>query len=279
MMMRNSIIAVMVVLASSMLAEAADPIRLRILSYNIHHAEGVDRELDLERIASVIRSTRPDLVAVQEVDQNVARSRSIDQPEELARLTNLESIFGPNIDLQGGRYGNVVLSRFPVVRHKNHPLPNFENGEQRGVVVAEVQLPNGKESIRFFATHLDHRGNEQERLASARKINELLREQNGPAILAGDLNATPDSETLSRFQEQWTVTNSEPLATVPVKEPKRQIDYVLVSPANRWRTIEVSVLDEKVASDHRAILAVVELVQAGDFDSEQGPLKSEGDES
>ena len=39
---------------------AGEPIHLRVLSYNIHHAEGVDRKLDVERIARVIRSTEPD---------------------------------------------------------------------------------------------------------------------------------------------------------------------------------------------------------------------------
>jgi len=261
-MTRSLVWPLLLTLTVCCFAEAAEPIRLRVLSYNIHHAEGVDRTLDLERIAKVIRAVEPDLVAVQEVDRKVARSGSINQPEELARLTGLNGFFGANIRLQGGQYGNLILSRFPFVRPKNHLLPNFDNGEQRGVIVAEIRLREEGESLRFFATHLDHRGSEQERLASARKINELLAAEDSPAILAGDLNAVPDSDTLSRFREQWTLTNTEPEATVPVDKPERQIDYILVSPANRWRTIEVSVLEESVASDHRAILAVIELLDA-----------------
>src|SRR5690606_78873 len=63
------------------------PLRLRVLSYNIHHGEGIDGKLDLERIAKVILAVKPDLVAVQEVDQNTERADKIDQPAELARLT------------------------------------------------------------------------------------------------------------------------------------------------------------------------------------------------
>ena len=62
---------------------AGGHLRLRVLSYNIHHGEGVDRKLDLPRIASVIKSVKPDLVALQEVDQGTERTNKIDQAAEL----------------------------------------------------------------------------------------------------------------------------------------------------------------------------------------------------
>lgn len=240
---------------------AAEPLRLRVLSYNIHHAEGIDRKLDLERIAGVIQSVRPDVVALQEVDQKVQRTQSVDQPAELARLTKMKVVFGANIELQGGHYGNAVLSRFPIARHKNHLLPNLGGSEQRGVIVAEITLPKRKEPLRFFATHLDFRADNRERLASVKKINELVtKKPNQPSLLAGDLNATPDSQTLKNLKPIWTPANEKPQPTVPVKTPTRQIDFLLFRPANRWKVIEFKVLDEAVASDHRAVFAVLELL-------------------
>lgn len=242
-------------------SSAGEPRQLRVLSYNIHHGEGVDGKLDLERIADVILSVKPDLVALQEVDQNVQRSGNVDQAAELAKLTEMQSIFAGNIELQGGHYGNAVLSRFPMERHTNHRLPNFENGEQRGVLEIEVSLPGANQSLIFFATHFDHRRAERERLASAAAINELvLKQPQAAALLAGDLNATPESETLGRIQSAWTRANARPMATIPVNQPTRQIDFVLFRPAERWKTVEVQVLDEAVASDHRAILAVLEFI-------------------
>ena len=41
---------------STATAEAGD--RLRVMTYNIHHAEGEDRKLDVERIANVIQIGR-----------------------------------------------------------------------------------------------------------------------------------------------------------------------------------------------------------------------------
>jgi endonuclease/exonuclease/phosphatase family metal-dependent hydrolase len=49
------------------------------------------------------------------------------------------------------------------------------------------------------------------------------------------------------------------LATVPVDKPTKQIDFILFRTKDRWKVIEVKVLDEAVGSDHRAILAVLEL--------------------
>jgi endonuclease/exonuclease/phosphatase family metal-dependent hydrolase len=235
--------------------------RLRVLSYNIHHCEGVDAKLDLERIAAVIRAAEPDLVALQEVDQRVRRSRSVDQPAELARLTGMKAVFGQNIPLEGGGYGNAVLSRLPIVRQQNHKLPNVDAGEQRGVLEVELDAPGDKQPLLFLATHLDHRRDDRERLASAKAIAELAAGQGErPMLLVGDLNATPDSAVMTEFGKSWRRANDEILPTIPVNQPARQIDYVMLRPAERWKVIDVKVIDEPVASDHLPILATVELL-------------------
>lgn len=238
------------------------PVQLRVLSYNIHHAEGVDGVLDVERIARVIQSVQPDVVALQEVDQRVARTGAADQPELLAKLTGLHVVFGGNIPLQGGAYGNAVLSRLPVTRSRNHPLPSFDQGEQRGVLEVEL-VHHNNQRILLWATHLDHRRDPQERVASATLINQLSRQSGDlPALLAGDLNDSPDSQTLTTLQQMWVSASPQPQPTVPVNQPARQIDFILFRPAARWRVSETRVLPEAVASDHRAILAVLELLPA-----------------
>jgi len=237
-----------------------EPIRLRVLCYNIHHAEGVDGKLDVPRIARVILSVKPDLVALQEMDQKTKRTQKVDQVAELARLTKMKSVFGANIDFQGGHYGNAILSRFPITRHKNHHLPNMDSGEQRGVLESVIKVSK-EESILFMVTHLDHRRPDAERRASAKFINQMIGEQkNIPAILAGDFNDVPSSPTLKELGKLWVRTNPEITPTVPVTKPVRQIDYILVRPKDRWKVVETQVLDEAVASDHRAIFAVIELV-------------------
>ena len=71
-MLRYSMLLLVLIAPDSQLqAEPQSPFRLRVLTYNIHHGEGVDGKLDLERIASVIRSVEPDLVALLEVNCKV----------------------------------------------------------------------------------------------------------------------------------------------------------------------------------------------------------------
>jgi endonuclease/exonuclease/phosphatase family metal-dependent hydrolase len=125
--------------------------------------------------------------------------------------------------------------------------------------VLEVELEVAGGRVMLLATHLDHRRPDAERLASAKTINELIGKQTLPALLAGDLNAVPESAVLAEVLKQWTNTTREPKSTIPVDKPERQIDYVLVRPAQRWRVVEARVLDEAVASDHRAVVAEVEL--------------------
>lgn len=246
--------------SKSIVEQQKETVKLRILSYNIHHAEGIDGKLDVERIAKVITSCQPDIVSIQEVDKKVERTKTVDQPNELAQLTGMHFVFGANIKLQSGHYGNVVLSKYPITQSQNHFLPCYENGEQRGVLEAVVALPNAS-SLTFLATHFDHRPHDSERQASAMAIRALLETSpHHPAILAGDLNATVNSATLNLLLKDWSKTSKEVQPTIPVSKPTQQIDFILFRPASRWKLIESRVLDESVASDHRPVFAILELL-------------------
>lgn len=234
------------------------PIRLRVLSYNVHHCQGTDRKLDLSRIAKVVKSVSPDLVALQEVDRKTRRSKGVDQAAQLAKLTGMNLAFGSNLKLQGGRYGNAVLSRFPISDWRNELLPRIKGGEQRGALLTHVKHPRLKDPIAFFSTHFDHRRAPASRLASAKAINGMVQWMKSSVILAGDLNTRPESEVMSELLKSWTSVSSKAQPTVPVEKPTKQIDFILYRRASQWKVVEVRVLSEHVASDHRALFAVLE---------------------
>jgi endonuclease/exonuclease/phosphatase family metal-dependent hydrolase len=264
------LLACLLALAWATCSRAELPAEIRVLTYNIHHGEGVDGKFDLPRIADVIKSASPDLVALQEVDQGTARASGVDQPAELARLTGMQVVFGRNIDFEGGGYGTAVLSRLPVKAHSSVKLRSFYEGtvdqpEQRGVQIVEIGEA-GEAGLVFLSTHLDYRPDERERMASADAINELAAEYGERLmILAGDLNAQPQSRVMREFEKRWTIAGvktqadgSAPLLlTFPSDEPVKWIDYVLVRPADRWEIVEVRVIEERIASDHRPLLAVL----------------------
>ncbi len=232
------------------------PDQLRVLSYNIHHGAGTDQKIDLERIARTIRSVDPDLVLLQEVDRKVTRSGSIDQASQLAELTGLQAIFGANINLQGGQYGNALLTRLPLIDHQNHQLPNLDQGEQRGLTEAKVWFFG--RPLKVFGTHFDHRRDDRERVASAIAVNERVSATaDVPAILAGDINATRETTVLKTLAKQWTIAGPE-LPTIPSSNPNRQIDFIFYRPSNHWKVIETKVLNEPIASDHRPIFSILQ---------------------
>lgn len=250
------------------------PSEIRVLTYNIHHGEGMDKKIDLERIAKVIKSVAPDIVALQEVDQGTARTKGADQPAELARLVGMPIVFGRNIDYQGGGYGTAVLTKLPVKAASSEKFPSFyestpDHPEQRAVQVVELG-PAGEPGLIFLCTHFDYRPDERERLASAEVVNRLAGKYGDRLmLLAGDLNATPDSNVIRMLEKHWKVAGGDAkpqaadsddakrLFTYPADKPTKQIDYVLFRPADRWQVVETRVLDEREASDHRPVLSVL----------------------
>jgi endonuclease/exonuclease/phosphatase family metal-dependent hydrolase len=269
---RCFVVALVVVAVFRPVAARAElPEEIRVVTYNIHHGEGVDRKLDLKRIANVLLAVEPHIVALQEVDERTRRTGGVDQPAELAKLTGMEVVFGRNIDYDGGGYGTAVLTKLPVrkaesVKLKSFYAPTETNPEQRGAQILELG-DKDEPGILFICTHLDYRPKDDERLHSAKTINDLIaKRRDTPAILAGDLNAVPDSKPMEEFRKQWKIVglesdakpaNSPPLLTFPAEKPDRWIDYVLVRPAEEWEVVEVRVIDESVASDHRPLLTVL----------------------
>jgi endonuclease/exonuclease/phosphatase family metal-dependent hydrolase len=240
---------------------AAQPPRLRVLTYNIHHGEGTDKSLDLPRIAKIITDSKADLVALQEVDSKTKRTNGVDQTAEFARLTGMQGVFGKAMDYQGGGYGEAILSRFPIVESQTHALP-FTQGREPRAALEIIVHPPSLPAITFVGTHLDHLKDDTDRLAQTQELNRLLVPKNAPVtILAGDLNARPESRPMQTILEHWNDTaanNPEP--TIPSDQPRARIDWILTLKDQNWRVISSQVLDEKVASDHRPVLVELEWV-------------------
>jgi len=228
---------------------------VRVLAYNIHHAEGMDGVLDLERIATLIRRVDPDLVAIQEVDSVTTRTGRVDQASELGRLTGLDPVFGSFMPYREGAYGMAVLSRWPIARSRNLRLPDGE--EPRTALSIVVTLPASGGELRFVGIHLY--ATEEERTAQADRLEELLADSRVPTILAGDFNSTPQSAVLAKLGRRWRVVEKgEDHLTFPAWDPEREIDYILLRPTDGFRVLGQRLLDEPVASDHRPV--VVDLV-------------------
>ena len=263
---QSAVAAGLLVLLTPLLmgAPEASP-QVRVLCYNIHYGQGTDGTYDIERLAKVIAATQPDLVALQEVDVGVRRSGQVHQVRRLATLTGLAARFGPTQHYEGGLFGNAVLTRLPILDVEIQPLPYTEATPERttyprGALAVTVTAPDGK-PLRFVSTHFQHNVPE-DREAEAEAINRLF---GAPAnemrtILAGDINATPESEPIRILLEQWTTTlENPPSPSIPSTQPTSRIDYILHRPGPAFKVLETKVIPESLASDHRPVFAILRL--------------------
>ncbi|GEM_PF-124693 len=232
---------------------------LRVLTYNIHHGEGTDGKFDLDRIAKLISAQEPDLVALQEIDVETARASGVDQAAKLAKLTGMHYAFGRFMKYDGGEYGQMVLSKYPILRQLNLRLP--DGHEPRAMLVIEVKLPQFTTPAFFAGNHLY--GTNEQRLAQAQILQAHFKGLKAPVILAGDFNSTPTSPPMRLLKEAGWIdpTLSSDAHTFPSDKPRIEIDYVLHRPQKAFSFVSSQVIDEPVASDHRPVLTVLETTE------------------
>jgi endonuclease/exonuclease/phosphatase family metal-dependent hydrolase len=161
---------------------------MRLLSYNIHKGiGGRDRRYRIGRIVEVIESENPDLICLQEVDHNVKRSSYHDQPVELARSIRFEAhMFQLNVRLKGGGYGNLLLSRWPIVSRHQLCLRRTWR-KPRGAQLAVVETPEGP--LHLVNWHLGLAERERHWQVAKLLEHECFRAAaHLPTLIAGDFN-------------------------------------------------------------------------------------------
>ncbi len=239
-------------------ASAGTDRALRVLSFNIHAGVGADDVLDLERVGRAIRSSRADVVGLQEVDRHYsARSDWADQGAELARQLDMHLVYGANLDDEPpapGRprvqYGNAILARYPIISSDNTPLYRSEGEEQRGLLRAVVDVPGA--DVEVFSTHLSATS-AVDRAQQTAQIRQIIGASRRLVVLVGDLNATPEAPeiaTLNGFlRDSWTVAGEGPGYTFDSQTPVKRIAYVYTSEGVQSMHSRV-VTKHRVASDH-----------------------------
>jgi len=230
---------------------------LRITSYNIRHCCGADNKVSCQRIAEMIKHERPVLVGLQEVDNGVKRSGRKNQAEELGKLAGLHATFAKAVPLQGGEYGNAILSREAPSRTYRVSLPG---SEPRTLLICEFT------NCWFGTMHLDLKPDKQ--MESVEKIQKVVQRFSAtkPVFLTGDWNATPDSPTLKALRKFMTVVSEERCRTFHGFKKNKSgerycIDYIAVDSAHA-QTLSVNgsrVRKNAIPSDHYPITSIIEL--------------------
>jgi endonuclease/exonuclease/phosphatase family metal-dependent hydrolase len=231
---------------------------IRVMTYNIHVGVGMDKKLDLQRIADVINAAHPDLVGLQEVDRGVKRTEGKDEIAELASMTRMEYAFAPNLDYQGGKYGVAILSRFPIKNTEHRMFENKREAERRGMLRVEVEV-NGKR-LNFVTTHLDYQFADG-RLFEAEQMLKFIADVKGAMIVVADLNDEPAGSAYqlmrTKFDDAWSACCGEGFS-YPADKPVKRIDHIFYRPRAGTRAKKSWVI-ETVASDHIPVMAELEI--------------------
>jgi endonuclease/exonuclease/phosphatase family metal-dependent hydrolase len=162
--------------------------RVRVVTYNIHKCQGLDRRVRPARIVDVLREVDADIIALQEVLSIEGERGEADQARFFAEQMQMHCSMGETRKLRGGIYGNVVLSRFPLRSVFNYDI-SVRGREQRGCMRTDVEV-NGGDVLHVFNVHLGTAF--LERRYQARKLIDTAilnnTELEGPRIMLGDFN-------------------------------------------------------------------------------------------
>lgn len=174
---------------------------MRLLSYNIHKGiGGRDRRYRLDRVAAVIEHENPDLILLQEVTRRAPRTSGDDQPHLLAeRFTFVETMFQQNVDYQVGGYGNLLLSRWPIVERHQISL-RLKTKKPRGAQIAVVDSPEG--AVKIVNLHLGLSEGERDWQIRHLLAHAAFRQtEDLPELLVGDYNDWRNQLTRGPFAE------------------------------------------------------------------------------
>lgn len=223
------------------------------MSYNIQGHAAARRDDHLPKLAEVIAAVKPDVVGLQEVHCRT-RVGPVHQGEVLASLTGLNLSFGRSCAMDGGDYGNAVLTRGEIDSTYVHPLPG--SGEPRSLLQTDITLDGT--SLTFFVTHLAAWGRLL-RVARMRQIAELgdvTARAARPHVLVGDFNVPPAAEEIRVLLSHGhlRVCGDTREATFPMT--RQRLDYVFADP--RW-SIESADVARRGPSDHWAVVVDLEL--------------------
>lgn len=234
---------------------------VKILSFNILHGKTMKGDFNLDVIAKVIIDANPDFVALQEVDYKTNRAKKYDLVTELGWRAKMAPIYARAMPYDGGEYGEGVLSKHTFLSTRNIPLPHLPDDEPRAALEITTVLPS-KDTISFIGTHLDHLKVDTNKIMQAIEINKVFSNNKYPTILAGDLNAEPNSNTMNILESYWTASydKTNPQSTFSSENPTQKIDYVLFYPKHKWKVLETKVICDTIASDHCAYLVTLQLL-------------------
>lgn len=237
-------------------ARSRRSVDLRIATYNIHRCRGMDRRTMPSRIAEVIRDLEADVVALQEVIG--AGPAGAGQAEELGAALGMGWVMAPVRHLRNHLFGNVILSRFPIVHHSQYDL-TWRTCEPRACQRADLDVGHGA-LVHIYNVHLGTAV--LERRYQAPRLAAFVHDRRiaGPKIILGDFNEWMRglaTSTLSALFESVDIyAHLKRRRTYPGIFPVLHLDHIYYEGRVEVKAVELTrSRTALMASDHLPLVA------------------------
>jgi endonuclease/exonuclease/phosphatase family metal-dependent hydrolase len=228
-----------------------NPWPLTLATYNIHRAVGTDGLFAPDRVANVLLEISADIIALQEVPLGGAGMTNV--LKVLQKATGFVAVEGYTFSVSGRRYGNAVLSRYPIIATRKIDI-SFGSREPRGALDADISCHG--HPLRVIATHLGLRP--AERHEQIRKLLQVFDTDQMAVVLMGDVNEW----FVWGKSLRWLVSHFQAVpapATFPSRWPIFALDRIWIRPRHRLVHVEVHATPlARVASDHLPLIAHID---------------------
>lgn len=226
-------------------------ILLKVMSFGIKSGT-----IDMNAVADIVNANNPDFLVIREIDSETTRSSGKDLPKILSELITMPNyIFADAQAYQGGKYGTVVYSKFPVISSKKQQL--YANVTEQGPLgILEVKI-NDNQKLIFAGTHLNATATRRD--PQAIELVNIMDAYTDPVIVAGNFNDKPiTGPVYTTFASKF----SFPCVTCPPNFPKAapatNSDMVIFKPSDRFRVVSHSV-GTVATGDHLPVITQLQL--------------------
>ncbi len=233
---------------------------IRVATYNIHKCRGLDGRVRPGRIVDVLREIDADIIALQEVVRVETPRPDQDHARFIAAELGMHFRFGENRPLNGGSYGNALLSRYPLPATCNYDI-STGGREPRGCLRADLELPDGTR-LHVFNVHMGTAFLERRKQGRKLVSREILHhaELEGPRIVLGDFNEWTRGLTTRLLRKNFVNPNLRDhlnrSRTYPGVLPFLHLDHIYYDPELRLHRLSLHKTRRSlIASDHLPLIA------------------------
>lgn len=248
---------------------------IKVATYNIGKNELAADVANLDELSKAIAKIDADVIVLTEIDNKTARSKKVNQLEEIAKANKMDFAFGKALDFDGGEYGVGILSKYKIEKSQVVNLPSG-GAEQRVVLLSQITKPGFDSPIIIMGTHLDWQKDPTIRIGQVRHILDATIGDTETGfdniaasikILAGDFNSTAKEQPIEEISYFWNPVEKKGVnyRTWPAVNPTIDIDHIFTYKGQVWDVKNMTIpTDSKdfqwsKVSDHLPVIAELEL--------------------